>query len=343
MDINELLNYTVLHNASDLHLSSGMKPIVRIDDELERIPDTEVLAPDDIITMMRKIVPKNFYEQISSKLDIDLSIFIPELARFRVNVFQQNRGISVALRNIPLAIPTISDLKLPDIFYKLCDIPNGLILVTGPTGCGKTTTLAAMIDYINSTQRSHILTIEDPVEYVHASKKCLVQQREVGKDTESFDIALRAALREDPDYILVGEMRDLETIRLALTAAETGHLVFATIHTNTAAESIDRIIDVFPSFEKSVIRAMVANSLQAVVSQVLIKKPSGGRVAAHEIMICTPAIRNMIRENKIPQIVSAIQTGQDKGMRTLEQNLQELLDKSLIDIQTYRKIKNSFA
>ncbi len=257
-------------------------------------------------------------------------------ARFRVNIFRQERGVSVAIRYISLTPPTLAELNLPKIFYDLCEIRHGLILVTGPTGSGKSTTLAAMIDYINCTHASHILTVEDPIEYVHECKKCLVQQREVRQHTRSFDDALRASLREDPDYILVGEMRDLETIRLALTAAETGHLVLATLHTNSAADSIDRVVDVFPTFEKALIRSMVANSLQAVISQRLLKKIGGGRVIAEEILICTTAVRNLIRENKAPQIYSAMQTGQAKGMQTLAHSVKKLIQQNTISGETYR-------
>lgn len=339
MNIKELLKYTVIQQASDLHLSTGMPPLVRIDDELIQVKGTTELSAEEINEMLSEIIPKEIYDKIPLKLDIDLAIGSEGLkSRFRANIFHQYRGVSVAFRVIPLKIPTIFELGLPDIFYKLCNIQNGLILVTGPTGCGKTTTLAAMIDHINGSQQSHILTIEDPIEYLHPSKQCLVQQREIEKHTASFDAALRAALREDPDYILVGEMRDLETIRLALTAAETGHLVFATLHTKSAAESIDRIVDVFSTSEKAMIRSMLANSLQAIVSQMLLKKIGGGRIAIHEIMLCTPAIRNLIRENKIPQMYSTIQTSQDKGMQTYDQNVQNLIEKNIIDPEHYRDL-----
>lgn len=339
MDIRELLKYTVSHQASDLHLSSGMAPLVRIDDELQPVSGAAVLSSETITEMLYDIVTPETVEDLNAKLDVDFAIGLAGInSRFRVNVFHQFRGISVAFRTIPIRVPTIFELGLPDIFYRLCNSQNGLILVTGPTGCGKSTTLAAMIDHVNGTQQSHILTIEDPIEYLHQSRQCLVQQREIGMHTKSFDSALRAALREDPDYILVGEMRDLETIRLALTAAETGHLVFASLHTKSAAESIDRIVDVFPTYEKAMIRSMVANSLQAIVSQMLLKKIGGGRVAIHEIMLCTPAIRNMIRENKIPQMYSTIQTSQDKGMQTFEQNIQTLIEKNMVDADNYRDL-----
>jgi twitching motility protein PilT len=335
MDIVELLRYCYTSNASDLHLSSGMVPLVRIYDELQEVQGFSVLDENVILKMLNEILPPQIIGQLQTNRDIDCAIYIPQISRFRVNVFQQYRGISAAFRTIPIKIPTIAELELPDIFYTLCDRHNGLVLVTGPTGSGKTTSQAAMIDHINNTQRSHIITIEDPIEYVHEYKKSLIQQREVNKHVESFEIALRATLREDPDYILVGEMRDLETIRLALTAAETGHLVFATLHTNSAAETIDRIIDVFPSHEKTLIRAMLANSLQAVISQILVKRVGGGCIAAHEIMLSTSGIRNMIRENKIPQLYSALQTGQERGMHTLDQNLLELLQRGIINKKEY--------
>lgn len=327
----------VSHNASDLHLSSGAAPRIRIDNDIRVIEGVRALDEAMIQSMISTILPEQYKADLLNRIDIDFGFAIIELsARFRINIFYQDRGISVAIRYISLVPPTLAELGLPKIFYELCEMHNGLIIVTGPTGSGKSTTLAAMIDYINSTQQCHILTIEDPIEYVHECKKCLVQQREVKKHTRSFDDALRASLREDPDYILVGEMRDLETIRLALTAAETGHLVFATLHTNSAADSIDRVVDVFPTFEKSLIRSMLSNSLQAVISQRLLKKIGGGRVAAEEIMICTTAIRNLIRENKTPQIYSAIQTGQGKGMRTLAHSVRELIKIGVIDEEKHR-------
>ena len=336
MDINKLLAYTVSHRASDLHLSSGVVPRVRIDSELQPVAEAAILDEPTIKIMLGQLLSEQYKDVLNEQLDIDLGLGSEQLqARFRVNIFQQNRGISVAIRYLPLQPPTLTELNLPDIFHELCAMQNGLVIVTGPTGSGKSTTLAAMIEYINSVESGHILTVEDPIEYLHECKKCLVQQREVKKHTRSFDTALRAALREDPDYILVGEMRDLETIRLALTAAETGHLVFATLHTNSAADSIDRIVDVFPTYEKSLIRAMLANSLRAVVAQRLLKKIGGGRLAAFELMICNNAIRNLIRENKIAQIYSAIQTGQEQGMQTLARNVKELIEQGLIAKEMY--------
>ncbi|MBN1684628.1 MAG: type IV pilus twitching motility protein PilT [Gammaproteobacteria bacterium] len=331
MDIQQLLQYTIAKKASDLHLSTGQVPIIRIDGDLHKIPHTDILDDATLHQILKEILPKSYVTQLDTAYDIDLSIEIPKISRFRINVFHQYRGLSAAFRSIPMVVPTLEALGLPNIFQKLCQLRAGLILVTGPTGSGKTTTLASMINHINETKNSHIITIEDPIEYVHESKKSLVQQREVHQHAQGFNEALSAALREDPDYILVGEMRNLETIRLALTAAETGHLVLATLHTNSAPKTIDRIIDVFPGEEKSMVRSMLSESLQAVISQILVRKIGGGRTVAQEIMLCSTAIRNMIRENKIPQIYSAIQTGQLVGMQTLEQSLQNLVEKELID------------
>jgi twitching motility protein PilT len=271
---------------------------------------------------------RKVYEE---NLECDFSFAVPNLARFRVNAFVQNRGAAAVMRTIPSKILSLEDLKAPKIFEELADYPRGLVLVTGPTGSGKSTTLAAMVDHKNNVEYGHILTVEDPIEFVHESKKCLINQREVGPHTLSFNNALRSALREDPDVILVGEMRDLETIRLAMSGAETGHLVFGTLHTSSAAKTIDRIIDVFPAAEKEMIRAMLSESLRAVISQTLCKTMDGtGRVAAHEIMVGTPAIRNLIREAKVAQMYSAIQTGQQFGMQTLDQNLSDLVKKKII-------------
>ena len=334
MDILDLLKYTITEGASDLHLSSGMEPMVRIDGDLVKIPQTSIITSENLLKMLAKIIPETYAKELTSKLDLDLAIGVEDLSRFRVNIFHQFRGMSAAFRALPAHIPTFEELGFPDVFYRLCELPHGLILVTGPTGSGKTTSMASMINYINQKVRGHVLTIEDPIEYVFESDKCLIQQREVRSHTAGFSEALRAALREDPDYILVGEMRDLETIRLALTAAETGHLVFATLHTNSATESIDRIIDVFPSAEKGMVRSILAGSLQAVISQILVRKAKGtGRVAAQEVMICTTAIRNLIREDKVPQIYSAMQTSQDKGMRTLAQHLKELEEQEIIRVE----------
>jgi twitching motility protein PilT len=271
---------------------------------------------------------RKHYEE---NLECDFSFAIPNLARFRVNAFVQNRGAAAVMRTIPSKILSLEELNAPKSFAEIANQPRGIVLVTGPTGSGKSTTLAGMVNEVNEHEYGHILTVEDPIEFVHESKKCLINQREVGPHTLSFNNALRSALREDPDVILVGELRDLETIRLALTAAETGHLVFGTLHTSSAAKTIDRIVDVFPAAEKDMVRAMLSESLRAVISQTLLKTKDGtGRVAAHEIMIGTPAIRNLIRENKIAQMYSAIQTGQQFGMQTLDQNLQELVRKNIV-------------
>jgi twitching motility protein PilT len=336
MHLEELLKIMILHHASDLHLSSGTPPIIRIDNELKLIEGSPLLEERAIKEMLFTILPPKQVEEFDKKIDVDFSFEISQLsARFRANAFHQERGISIAIRHIPITPPSLANLGLPDILYNLCNLRHGLVLVTGPTGSGKSTTLAAMIDHINSTFAKHIITIEDPIEYLHQSKMALIQQREVKKHTGSFDKALRSALREDPDYMLVGEMRDLETMRLALTAAETGHLVFATLHTNSAAETIDRIVDVFPSSEKSLIRSMLANALKAVISQHLLRKIGDGRVVAQEIMICNTAIRNLIRENKIHQIYSAIQTGRASGMQTLASNVKELIEKNILDRDEY--------
>ncbi len=324
MDITELLAFSVENNASDLHLSAGMPPMIRVDGDVRKI---------DLPAMDHKAVHALVYDIMNDKqrkdyeefLETDFSFEVPNLARFRVNAFNQHRGAGAVFRTIPSKVLTLEQLNAPPIFKDIADNPRGIVLVTGPTGSGKSTTLAAMIDYKNDTEYSHILTVEDPIEFVHQSKKCLINQREVHRDTLGFNEALRSALREDPDIILVGEMRDLETIRLALTAAETGHLVFGTLHTSSAAKTIDRIIDVFPAAEKGMVRSMLSESLRAVISQSLLKKVGGGRVAAHEIMIGTPAIRNLIREDKVAQMYSAIQTGQQFGMQTLDQALSQLV------------------
>lgn len=331
MDIISLLNYAVKQNSSDLHLSTGDVPLMRKDGLLVAVEGTSVLDEATLLSMLKEVISEDQWNRVINKLEDDLSISIENLARFRINVFHQLRGSSAAFRVIPNYIPTFEELGLSDVFYDICNYAHGLVLVTGPTGCGKTTTLAAMINYINANKQGHVITIEDPIEYVFESKKSLVQQREIGRHTETFAGALRAVLREDPDYILVGEMRDLETIKLALTAAETGHLVFATLHTNSASETIDRVIDVFTSSEKEMVRSILASSLKAVISQRLLRKNNGGRVAVQEIMLSTPAIKNMIREDKVHQIYSSIQTSQVKGMRTLEQHWNELVQKGVLD------------
>ncbi len=329
MDVTELLAFSVKNKASDLHLSADLPPMIRVDGDIRRI-NVPALDHKAVQAMLYDIMNDRQRKDYEEFLETDFSFEIPDLARFRVNVFNHNRGAGGVFRTIPSTILSLEDLGCPAVFREISDAPRGLVLVTGPTGSGKSTTLAAMIDYKNNNEFGHILTIEDPIEFVHTSKKCLVNQREVHRDTLGFNESLRSALREDPDIILVGEMRDPETIRLALTAAETGHVVFGTLHTSSAAKTIDRIIDVFPAAEKDMVRSMLSESLRAVISQALIKRVGGGRVAAHEIMIGTPAIRNLIRENKVPQMYSAIQTGQAIGMQTLDQCLLELLKKGTI-------------
>ena len=329
MDIGELLAFSVKNGASDLHLSAGLPPMIRVDGDVRRI-NVPAMQHKDVHDLVYDIMNDKQRKDYEEFLECDFSFEIPGLARFRVNAFNQNRGAGAVFRTIPSTILSLEDLKAPGIFKDISDYPRGVVLVTGPTGSGKSTTLAAMVNHKNESEYGHILTIEDPIEFVHQSKKCLINQREVHRDTLGFNEALRSALREDPDTILVGEMRDLETIRLALTAAETGHLVFGTLHTSSAAKTIDRIVDVFPADEKDMVRAMLSESLRAVISQTLLKKNAGGRVAAHEIMIGTPAIRNLIRENKIAQMYSAIQTGQQFGMQTLDQCLQQLVQKGLV-------------
>ena len=336
MDIAELLAFSVKNKASDLHLSAGLPPMIRVHGDVRRI-NVPPLEHKDVHGMVYDIMNDSQRKVYEETLEVDFSFEIPNLARFRVNAFNQNRGAGAVFRTIPSKVLTLEDLHAPKIFAEIAKYPRGLVLVTGPTGSGKSTTLAAMINDVNENEYGHILTVEDPIEFVHEAKKCLINQREVGPHTLSFANALKSALREDPDIILVGEMRDLETIRLAMTAAETGHLVFGTLHTSSAAKTVDRIIDVFPAAEKEMIRAMLSESLRAVISQTLCKTKDGtGRVAAHEIMIGTPAIRNLIREAKVAQMYSAIQTGQALGMQTLDQNLQELVKRNLIGIPEAR-------
>lgn len=330
MDISDLLAFSVKNKASDLHLSSGLPPMIRVHGDVRKI-NLPAMEHAEVHRMLYDIMNDSQRKVYEETLECDFSFEIPDLARFRVNAFNQQRGAGAVFRTIPSKVLTLEELNAPKVFKDIADTPRGIVLVTGPTGSGKSTTLAAMIDYINETQMSHVLTVEDPIEFVHTSKKSLVNQREVGPHTQSFENALRSALREDPDVILVGEMRDLETIRLALTAAETGHLVFGTLHTSSAAKTIDRVVDVFPAAEKEMVRSMLSESLRAVISQTLCKtKDEQGRVAAHEIMMGTPAIRNLIRENKIAQMYSAIQTGQSMGMQTLDQNLQDLVKRNVI-------------
>ena len=335
MDITELLAFSVKNKASDLHLSAGLPPMIRVDGDVRRI-NVPPLEHKTVHALIYDIMNDKQRKDFEEYFETDFSFELPEIARFRVNAFNHNRGAGAVFRTIPSKILTLEDLGCPSVFKEISDQPRGIVLVTGPTGSGKSTTLAAMIDYKNETEHGHILTIEDPIEFVHESKKCLVNQREVHRDTLGFTEALRSALREDPDIILVGEMRDLETIRLALTAAETGHLVFGTLHTSSAAKTIDRIIDVFPAAEKGMVRSMLSESLRAVIAQTLLKRIGGGRIAAHEIMIGTPAIRNLIREDKVAQMYSSIQTGHQFGMQTLDQCLQDLLQRGIISKQDAR-------
>jgi len=344
MDITELLAFSAKQGASDLHLSAGLPPMIRVDGDVRRI-NLPPLEHQEVHALIYEIMNDKQRKDYEEFLETDFSFEVPGVARFRVNAFNQNRGAGAVFRTIPSKVLTMEDLDMGQVFKDVSMVPRGLVLVTGPTGSGKSTTLAAMVDFINDNRYDHILTIEDPIEFVHDSKKCLVNQREVHRDTHGFNEALRSALREDPDIILVGELRDLETIRLALTAAETGHLVFGTLHTTSAAKTIDRVIDVFPAEEKDMVRSMLSESLQAVISQTLLKRANGGRVAAHEIMIGTPAIRNLIREDKVAQMYSAIQTGSSVGMMTLDQCLQDLVAKRAITRDVARekaKIPDNF-
>jgi twitching motility protein PilT len=330
VDVAQLLAFAVKNNASDLHLSAGVPPMIRVDGDMKRI-NMPALSHKEVHGMVYDIMNDKQRKAYEEFFETDFSFEIPKLARFRVNAFNQNRGAGAVFRNIPSVILSLDDLGAPKIFRDLCMLPRGLVLVTGPTGSGKSTTLAGMVNHCNDNRPDHIITIEDPIEFVHESKRCLVNQREVHRDTLGFSEALRSALREDPDVVLVGEMRDLET-----TAAETGHLVFGTLHTSSAAKTIDRVVDVFPAQEKEMVRAMLSESLRAVISQTLLKRNGGGRIAAHEIMIGTPAIRNLIREGKIAQMYSAIQTGGSNGMQTLDQCLADLVTKGVVSKEEAR-------
>jgi twitching motility protein PilT len=329
-DLLELLSYVVKEKASDLHLSPGLPPMVRIHGDVRRL-NLPALGQKDVHAMVFDVMNDGQRKLYEETLECDFSFEIPNLARFRVNALVEHRGTGAVFRSIPTKVLSLEDLKCPRVFKEISEYPRGIVLVTGPTGSGKSTTLAAMINHINENEHGHILTIEDPIEFVHQSKKCLVRQRELGPHTLSFANALRAALREDPDVIMVGELRDLETVRLALTAAETGHLVFGTAHTSSAAKTIHRVIDVFPPEEKDTIRTMLAASLQAVISQVLVKtKDGGGRVAAHEIMVCNSANRALINDNKIAQLDGLLATQRQIGNQTLDQCLQELVARNVI-------------
>ncbi len=329
MEITELLAFVMQSKGSDLHLSSGNPPLIRISGDLRPLK-VDPLTGDQVKTMLYAIMTEEQRSAYEEEKDLDFAIAFGESARFRVNAFNINRGPAAVFRTIPTVIPSLDDLNAPGIFKQFAELEKGLVLVTGPTGSGKSTTLAAMINHINRSHPKHILTVEDPVEFVHKSDKSLVNHREVGRHTKSFARALKSALREDPDVILVGEMRDHETISLALTAAETGHLVMGTLHTSSAAKTIDRIIDVFPGSDKEMVRAMIGGSLQAVISQALLKKIGGGRVAAHDILVGTPAVRNLIRENKVPQIGSMMQIGQRYGMQTMEDCVKDLVQRGVV-------------
>ena len=336
MNLSELLSLSIKEGASDLHLSAGLSPILRIDGDLVQT-DLPIMNSDLVDKLIYEVLNDRQIAIVEDGAEIDFSFEIPHVARFRANVFNQNRGRAAAFRAISAEVATLEELELGEVFEELCLKPRGLVLITGPTGSGKSKTQAAMVDHINKHRPYHILTIEDPIEYVHQSIRSLITPREVRRDTQSFSQALRATLREDPDVVVVGEMRDLETIRLALTAAETGHLVFATLHTTSAALTVNRIIDVFPSAEKDMVRSMLSDSLQAVVTQTLMKRRVGGRIAAHEIMIGTPAIRNLIREDKVAQIYSVLQTGSEFGMKTLDQSLRKLVDDQMITLDVARE------
>jgi len=336
MDITELLTQSVHRGASDLHLSAGLAPMLRVDGEVWSL-DGPALSATHVVDLLSPLLNRYQQKDFETSLETDFAFELPGVGRFRVNVFQQARGMGAVFRSIPAQVQSLESLGLGAVFQRIAQLPRGLVLVTGPTGSGKSTTLAAMIDHLNQHRRQHILTLEDPIEFIHQPNRSLINQRQVHRDTQSFSAALRSALRQDPDVILVGELRDLETIRLALTAAETGHLVFGTLHTASAAKTVDRLVDVFPAGEKPMVRSMLSESLQAVVSQVLVKKIGGGRVAAHEIMLSTPAIRNLIREDKVAQMVSAMQTGGALGMQTLDMSLKALVTEGVISREEARE------
>jgi twitching motility protein PilT len=336
MDITELLTQSVHRGASDLHLSAGLAPMLRVDGEVWSL-DGPALSATHVVDLLSPLLNRYQQKDFETSLETDFAFELPGVGRFRVNVFQQARGMGAVFRSIPAQVHSLESLGLGAVFQRIAQLPRGLVLVTGPTGSGKSTTLAAMIDHLNQHRRQHILTLEDPIEFIHQPNRSLINQRQVHRDTQSFSAALRSALRQDPDVILVGELRDLETIRLALTAAETGHLVFGTLHTASAAKTVDRLVDVFPAGEKPMVRSMLSESLQAVVSQVLVKKIGGGRVAAHEIMLSTPAIRNLIREDKVAQMVSAMQTGGALGMKTLDMSLKALVTEGVISREEARE------
>lgn len=344
MDLKELLAFGVEQKASDLHLSAGLPPMLRKDGEIRSL-QLPPLASEDVLTLTYELLPAPQRQQLEQDLEVDYAFDLPGVGRFRANMFHQHRGLAAVYRVIPSEPIPLKDLEAPTILDDIAQMQRGLVLVTGPTGSGKSTTLAALINTINRSRSDHILTVEDPIEFIHTPQRSLINQREVHRDTQSFSAALRSALREDPDVLLVGELRDLETIRLALTAAETGHLVFATLHTTSAAKTIDRIIDVFPAGERAQVRSMLSESLQAVISQILVKKINGGRLAAYEVMLASSAIRNLIREDKVPQMLSVIQTSTSSGMQTLDQHLKRLVSEGRIepkDARMYATNKSDF-
>ena len=336
MDLTQLLVFTLQNNASDLHLSSGNPPVIRVSGSMKRVK-ADALGSDDIRTMLYSVMTEEQRAEYEKNLELDFAITLSEKARFRVNGFTTRLGAAAVFRTIPTEIPTMEQLDLPPVMKRFAELEKGIVLVTGPTGSGKSTTLASMINHINIHHSKHILTVEDPVEFFHHSKKSLINHREVGQDTKTFSRALKSALREDPDVILVGEMRDHETISLALTAAETGHLVFGTLHANSASKTIDRIIDVFPTGDKEMVRAMLSSSLQGVIAQTLLKRAEGGRVGAFEVLVGTNAVRNLIRENQIPQMFSMMQTGSRYGMSTMEDAITDLRDAGIIDKDEARR------
>ena len=336
VDLTQLLAFTMQNNASDLHLSATNPPVIRVDGKLKRVK-ADALSTDDVRQMLYSVMSEDQRAVYEKDFEIDLAISFGEKARFRVNAYNTRNGAAAVFRVIPSDIPTMEDLDLPAAMKKFARLEKGIVLITGPTGSGKSTTLASMINHINTTQNKHILTIEDPVEFFHTSKKSLINHRELGRDTHTFKSALKSALREDPDVILVGEMRDYETISLALTAAETGHLVFGTLHSSSAAKTVDRIIDVFPSGDKEMVRTMLSNSLEGVVAQTLLRRAGGsGRVGAFEILIGTNAVRNLIRENQVPQIYSMMQTGMRYGMITMAESINNLLIAGVISPEEAR-------
>ncbi|MNZ42666.1 Twitching mobility protein [compost metagenome] len=335
MDVTELLALATRAGASDLHLAAAEAPAIRLDGRLCRL-DQPILSAEQVLELLGQLMTEAQKKDFETLLETDFSVALPGLARFRVNAFTQCRGPAAVLRVIPSRVCSLAELGLGSVFRQIAELPAGLVLVTGPTGSGKSTTLAALLDHLNRERQLHILTLEDPIEFIHTPQRSLISQREIGRHSHGFAQALRAGLRQDPDVIMLGELRDAQTIRLALTAAETGHLVLATVHAGSAAKTIDRLVDVFTAEEKQLVRAMLAEALQAVVSQVLVEKVDGGRVAAHEILLATPAVRNLVREGKVAQLYSTIQTGGASGMQTLDSCLQGLVTRGVINLESAR-------